>query len=72
MPFLNRQQIQPELRRQGEQALRDRLRRTLDDSTLPAERRKAIRAQLTQIGKAKTYASDSPARPGAVENKVIR
>lgn len=72
MPFLNRQQIQPELRRKGEQSLRAFLRRALDDVTLPAERRKAIRAQLTQIGKAKVYAADSPATPGAVENTVMR
>lgn len=71
MPFLTKTQLSLEIVRQGEQDLRDRLRRILDDPTLPADRRKKVREVLAQISEPRVYNADSPPKPGAIPNNVV-
>jgi hypothetical protein len=66
MPFLNRNQIDPALRKKYDTEYRNRLRQALADPTISAERRQAIRDQLAQVGKPRTYDPNSPPKPGAV------
>lgn len=70
MPFLRRDEIYPPARQQGDQAYRKRLRDLLADPSLPAARRRAIRAALSAVGKPKTYSKGSAPKPGAIDNQV--
>lgn len=70
MPFLSRQQINPDVLAQHLGEHRDRLRQILLDPSLTADQRLAVKGQLQSIGQAKgpkVYRQDSPAKPGAID-----
>jgi hypothetical protein len=70
MPFLNRRQLDPKLRKKYDAQFRNQLRQALADPTITPERRKAIRDQLARVGKPKVYDPNSPPQAGAVPNGV--
>lgn len=67
MPFLRRQDIDPDLRATFDKAAKGQLRQALLNPALTGEQRTVIRQELALMGPARIYDADRPPRPGAIE-----
>lgn len=66
MPFIQRSQINPEVRSKFETALKEQLRLSLLAPGLTPEQRRAIKEQLDNLGRLKTYNAENPPKPGII------
>ncbi len=66
MPFIRRQDIDPEMRALHDKKAKSRLREALLNPGLSAEQRRSIREELAMLGPARIYDAGRPARPGAI------
>lgn len=62
MPFISRDQIDPEVRKKFDAAHKARLRQTLSDLSLTKEQRKHLVKQLASVGQMKTYTDSKSKR----------
>jgi hypothetical protein len=66
MPFIRRQDIDPEMRARHDKKAKARLREALLNPGLMAEQRTSIRQELALIGPSRIYDAERPPRPGAI------
>ena len=69
MPFIKRQDVDPELRSKHDKDWRVKLRLALTNPAMTVEERRHVQMQLDEVGKPKTYRVESPPRPGAISFK---
>lgn len=67
MPFLTKAQLDDRLVKQAAAQYKAQLRASLQSPALTAEQRQAIRDELAQVGKPKTYDETKPPKPGAIQ-----
>lgn len=60
MPFISRDQVDPEVRKKFDAEHKARLRRTLSDLSLTKEQRAYLTSQLSLVGQPKQYVTESP------------
>ena len=66
MPFLAREQIDPDLRAKYEGRYKAQLREALHAPGLSAAAREHVRAQIRALGQAKVYSADAAPKAGAM------
>lgn len=66
MPFIARDQIDPEIRAKYEAKHKAQLREALLHPGLSAAQRQHLHDSIRSIGKPKVYSADSPPKPGAI------
>tara|TARA_Y100000310_G_scaffold345479_2_gene465472 strand:- start:4448 stop:4669 length:222 start_codon:yes stop_codon:yes gene_type:complete len=66
MPFIRRQDIDPDIRAVHDKKAKSRLREALLNPGLSSEQRLSIQQELALLGPARIYDAERPARPGAV------
>lgn len=66
MPFIRRQDIDPEMRALHDKKAKSRLREALLNPGLSADQRTSIREELAMFGPARLYDANRPSRPGAI------
>jgi len=67
MPFLRRQDLDPDLRARFDKDAKGQLRQTLLNPALTAEQRTLIRQELALMGPARIYDANRPPKPGAID-----
>jgi len=69
MPFIRRQDIDPELLAVHDREHKATLRKGLLNPGLSAEQRQRIREELALVGMPRIYSKDRPPRPGAISTR---
>jgi len=65
MPFLQRHELDPEMRAKAEKSYKAQLRRSLTDPSLTEGHREHIQGLIAKVGERKLY-EKSPPKPGAI------
>lgn len=66
MPFLRREDIDPELRAKHDARYKRQMKEALLTPGLTASQREHLREQIRGVGQSKVYSADSSPKPGAI------
>lgn len=66
MPFIAREEIDPDLRAKHDSRYKAQLRKALHNAGLSAEARAHLHKQVQAVGKPKVYKADTPPKLGAL------